>query len=345
MDSRATYEALLANRRHPSRTTHDPRNVCSFHAAGSSSYRFSKFDVGTKTDPIGFMRSQWISVHRLCSRNDYEVRLKAYASFPYCSTVPSLYSLMKPHLRFQTIHLPIFRKNPIVDQNTTRSARLYDVPALPQIRTTMHLSTTALLTGLLALTTHAVPFNTTNFHDPRAAPKHHHGNGHSGSHPPTFAIHLWNNCGFTKQFATYSVTPSFQMLQHSPTITLAHGKSHILRPHFHAIGMRLAGHAELGVNGQWIPQALFEFGYSSYAGRQGTAYDVSIMEGSDKDIGVGVWPMSNGHGSGGCKQFVCWPWNCPPSQGWTDPGQTSLGSPADTVCYEGKTDFKVVFCP
>ena len=30
---------------------------------------------------------------------------------------------------------------------------------------------------------------------------------------------------------------------------------------------------------------------------------------------------------------------------WTNPDQTGDGSPADTVCYKGKTDFRVEFCP
>lgn len=199
----------------------------------------------------------------------------------------------------------------------------------------MHLTLpTALLSALLTLAI-AIPLNTTDYAllDPR------------GGRQPRFKIHLWNNCPFPKAFAIYSVTPSFKMLQHTPTVNLAHGESHTFHPRFHAIGMRLAGHAERGVDGQWMNQALFEFGYSKYAGKEGTAYDVSIMEGSDRDIGVGAYPISNPKGSGKCRDFTCFPWYCPPNQGWTKPEQDRLGSPADTVCYEGKTDFKVVFCP
>ena len=104
--------------------------------------------------------------------------------------------------------------------------------------------------------------------------------------------------------------------------------------------MRLSGHAEWGTGGQWSPQALFEFGYSEYAGQKGTAYDLSVMEGSDGNIGIGAYPHNKK-----CPSKTCFPWDCPADQGWTSPGQTSIGSPADTVCYHGKTAFKVVFCP
>ena len=104
--------------------------------------------------------------------------------------------------------------------------------------------------------------------------------------------------------------------------------------------MRLSGHAERGVAGQWNPQALFEFGYSTYGGKKGTAYDLSVMQGSDGNIGIGVYPFNKK-----CESKTCFPWACDPSQGWTSPGQTDLGSPADTVCYHGKSGFKVVFCP
>lgn len=30
---------------------------------------------------------------------------------------------------------------------------------------------------------------------------------------------------------------------------------------------------------------------------------------------------------------------------WTDPSQANQGSPADTGCYHGPTDFTVTYCP
>ena len=77
----------------------------------------------------------------------------------------------------------------------------------------------------------------------------------------------------------------------------------------------------------------------------GTAYDLSVMEGSDADIGIGVYPIGNGKGSG--KHYeskTCFPWHCPLDY-WTNPDQVKNGSPANTVCYYGKSDIKVVFCP
>ena len=197
---------------------------------------------------------------------------------------------------------------------------------------------------LLALTASALPFNTTTTTSTSTlptlptldtrTPEHHH------KHRNTFKLHVHNNCPFPKDFALYKITSDFQMKQKSKPVTIPSGDSHTIRAPFKATGMRLSGHAEWGAEGQWQPQALFEFGYSTYGGQHGTAYDLSVMEGSDGDIGVGAYPKNDA-----CEAKTCFPWDCEPSQGWTSPGQTDLGSPADTVCYQGKTDFKVVFCP
>lgn len=203
------------------------------------------------------------------------------------------------------------------------------------------------LTSLLALTVSALPLNTTTTEDgfiddsvtalEARAPKHHKHHKH-GKH--TFKLHVVNKCPFEKEFAIYTANEDFQMEQKSHAVTIQPGKSHNFHPHFHAKSMRLSGHAEWVTAGQWQAQALFEFGYSSYAGKKGTAYDASIMPGSDVDIGIGIFPFNKK-----CETKVCWPDNCDPSQGWTNPDQSDLGSPADTVCYHGKTGFKVVFCP
>jgi hypothetical protein len=162
----------------------------------------------------------------------------------------------------------------------------------------------------------------------------------------TFNINVWNNCPFTKQFALYQIDGSFNMIERSKPVNIASRKMQTIVAPYKDLGMRLSGHAEWGTAGQWAPQALFEFGYSEYNGVSGSAYDISIMlPGSDKDIGVGVYPIPNGNGSKQCPSKTCFPWDCPLDQGWTNPDQTKNGSPADTVCYHGKTDFKVVFCP
>lgn len=163
-----------------------------------------------------------------------------------------------------------------------------------------------------------------------------------GRRPDTFQIHVVNQCKWTKQVALYQVTGNFQMRQKSRPRNVGAGKSTIINAPFHAKGMRLSGHAEWGTAAQWNPQALFEFGHSTYAGKEGTAYNLSVMQGSDGDIGIGAYPVGRDES---CPAKTCFPWDCPPSQGWTRPEQVNQSSPADTVCYHGKTAFKVVFCP
>lgn len=190
---------------------------------------------------------------------------------------------------------------------------------------------TAFTTGVLALTAAAMPFNSTlEARD-------------DGT--DTFRLHVWNNCPWTKQVALYSVTSDFQMQQRSTPTNIAPNQEHIIHAPFKATGMRLSGHAEMGTDWQWNPQALFEFGYSEYDGQEGTAYDLSLMAGSDPDVGMGAYVIPNNRGSETCKDFTCFPWDCPPDQGWTNPDQVNIGSPADTVCYKGKTAIKVVYCP
>lgn len=189
--------------------------------------------------------------------------------------------------------------------------------------------TTPLLTALLALMAAATPLNVTLAE--RGA--------------DTFNIQVWNNCKFTKRVALYQITPDFKMIQKSNPTNIEPKCSLTIPADFKALGMRLSGHAEWGTDRQWNHQALFEFGYSTYGGKEGTAYDLSVMQGSDGDIGIGAYPFRNGRGSRNCLSKTCFPWSCPLEQGWTRPDQVKQGSPADTVCYYGKTDFKVVFCP
>ena len=161
----------------------------------------------------------------------------------------------------------------------------------------------------------------------------------------TFNIKVHNNCGFEKSVALYQISSSFEMIQKSdPTTIPAGGHTTVVAPYTES-GMRLSGHAEWPIGNQWNAQALFEFGYSTFSSVEGTAYDLSVMEGSDSDIGIGAYPVPNGAGSSNCPKKTCFPWDCPLDQGWTNEDQVNDGSPADTTCYKGKTDFKVVFCP
>jgi hypothetical protein len=196
-------------------------------------------------------------------------------------------------------------------------------------------SSSLLLSALFALTATAKPINTNLIERSSAS-----------SSPDTFNIEICNNCPADKHFGIYEITGSFQMLQTCDPVTVGQGESKTISAPYKGIGMRLSGHAEWGTGGQWAPQALFEFGYSEYNGLEGTAYDLSLMQGSESDVGLAVYPiLSDDASSSDCPNKICYPGNCDPSQGWTNPDQVSDGSPADTVCYHGKMDFKVVFCP
>jgi hypothetical protein len=183
------------------------------------------------------------------------------------------------------------------------------------------------LGALLTMTATANPITTTS-------------NNTLAARDTTFTLHVRNQCRWVKQVALYQITPSFQMVQRSNPTNINPGQKIDIQAPFYDSGMRLSGHAERGTAWQWNAQALFEFGHSSYNGQDGTAYDLSVMQGSDGDIGIGAWPAN-----GACEGKICFPWDCRPDQGWTNPNQVNQGSPADTVCYYGKTDFTVVFCP
>ncbi|KAM3424748.1 hypothetical protein BST61_g6732 [Cercospora zeina] len=134
-----------------------------------------------------------------------------------------------------------------------------------------------------------------------------------------FKIHVHNNCPWTKQFALYQITPSFGMKEMSKPLNIASKNSSVIEAPYKALGMRLSGHAEWGTAGQWKHQALFECGYAAmeYGGASlaGTAYDASVMKGSDADIGIGIYPIPNGKGSKTCESKTCFPWNCPAKEG------------------------------
>lgn len=159
----------------------------------------------------------------------------------------------------------------------------------------------------------------------------------------TFNIEITNNCPSIKHFGIYQITGSFEMLQQCEPVSIDTNCTQTIAARYKGLGMRLSGHAEWGVGGQWTPQALFEFGYSESNGMEGTAYDLSMMKGCESDVGLAAYPQPSYND---CPNKICaQPADCDPSQAWTKPGQSASGSPADTVCYHGKMDFKVVFCP
>ena len=118
--------------------------------------------------------------------------------------------------------------------------------------------------------------------------------------------------------------------------SIAAGSKGTIAAPYSGIGMRLSATAGDGAAAQWSAQALFEFGYSEYNGIAGSAYDLSVMGG---DVGLAVYPENTE-----CPSKKCTPSDCAPDQGWTNADQVEDGSPADTVCYHGKTNFNVVWC-
>lgn len=150
-------------------------------------------------------------------------------------------------------------------------------------------------------------------------------------------ISIQNNCASDLSFGVFSISSSFAMSAIGSSVPIAAGSSGSISAPFSLIGGRLSATADQGTAAQWDAQALFEFGYSSYGGMDGTAYDLSVMGGN---TGVAVYPSNPA-----CPSKVCNPGNCAADQGWTNPDQVNQGSPADTVCYHGKTNFKVVWCP
>lgn len=190
--------------------------------------------------------------------------------------------------------------------------------------------TTVVVGASMALMAHAIPFH-----------EHKHAHLHHERSADSFPIHITNNCGSDKSFALYQITPDFAMNQMSDPRTIPSGETHTLHAPFTATGLRLSGNADWPIGDQWNAQALAEFGYSAYSGMTGTAYDLSFMEGSDPSIGASITPNN-----GQCSPKTCTtPTDCSTSQAWTNEDQVDDGSPADTVCYQGKTGFSVTWCP
>ncbi|KAF2717574.1 hypothetical protein K431DRAFT_209877, partial [Polychaeton citri CBS 116435] len=155
-----------------------------------------------------------------------------------------------------------------------------------------------------------------------------------------FNLTVENNCDVAKTFGLYQIAqPSFQMIQKSDPVVIEPKGTSVISAPFTELGMRLSATADQGTAAQWLSQPLFEFGYSEYNGLTGTAYDLSVMEGSDA-TGLAAYPDCET-----CESKICFAEGCSKAQAWTHENQVADGSPADTVCYEGLKNFKVVWCP
>ncbi|KAK3724755.1 hypothetical protein LTR37_000803 [Vermiconidia calcicola] len=166
-----------------------------------------------------------------------------------------------------------------------------------------------------------------------AVPHQGHGYSHQHSHlaprSETFALKVTNNCATQKTFGLFQITGDFQMIQKSQPMPIPSGGSNTMQAPYRDLGMRLSATADQGPDAQWDAQALFEFGWGEYMGAEGTAYDLSFMEGCDPDIGILVTPDNSK-----CSPKSCYPDSCSASDAWTNENQIDDGSPADTVCYE-----------
>lgn len=185
------------------------------------------------------------------------------------------------------------------------------------------------LTSLLAATALAVP------HQQHAARHQHHHFNRNAASAQNFTITVNNNCSDTLSVATYGMNSAFLITQESATHVIEPNCNANVSTSYYGVGMRLSAKADKPVASQYLPQGMFEYGYSNANGLEGTAYDLSLMGFSGP--GVKVVP---GHAD--CEAKCCTPDNCPTDQGWTNPAQ---GYAADVTCYQGIVDFEVTFCP
>jgi len=172
------------------------------------------------------------------------------------------------------------------------------------------------------------------------AHNHRHAHAHAAEKrdAQNFELTIHNNCADTKTFGLYQVTAAFDMLSMSSPIALESNHSTTIQAPFNELGMRLSATADQ--EDQWVAQTLFEFGYSTYNDLTGTAYDLSVMEGAAEGEGIAAYPATSE-----CESKICTATGCGLAESWTNADQTANGSPADTVCYQGMQNFKVVWCP
>ncbi|KAK4547479.1 hypothetical protein LTR36_001135 [Oleoguttula mirabilis] len=189
---------------------------------------------------------------------------------------------------------------------------------------------------------HAVTIAAASFAALAAAVPHAHSHRHAHAvekrDGTTFGLTVVNNCTTSKTFGLYQVSSSFAMTQMSDPVEIESEGSSTIQVAFTDLGMRLSATADLGTDAQWDAQTLFEFGYSTYLELTGTAYDLSVMDGGSE--GIAAYPATSA-----CESKICSSAGCTLAEAWTNADEITDGSPADTVCYEGMQDFKVVWCP
>ncbi|KAI6827986.1 hypothetical protein KC342_g9749 [Hortaea werneckii] len=84
--------------------------------------------------------------------------------------------------------------------------------------------------------------------------------------------------------------------------------------------MRVSERISVRLTERHLASTTDQFGYSGWSGVEGIAYDVSMMTGSDKKVGVKIEPLDNCNGSHECEVKVCTEQNgFPLSQCWTNP--------------------------
>jgi len=169
---------------------------------------------------------------------------------------------------------------------------------------------------------------------------HRHAHAVEARDDDTFDLTVENQCSGSKTFGLYQVSPAFEMIQMSDPLEIESGKSAVIPVDFAEIGMRLSATADSGTAAQWDAQTLFEFGYSAFGEVTGTAYDLSVMEGVENGDSIAAYP-----GTSECESKVCTTLGCALAAAWAAADDVVDGSPADTVCYQGKQNFKVVWCP
>ncbi|CZT21481.1 uncharacterized protein RCC_07344 [Ramularia collo-cygni] len=183
------------------------------------------------------------------------------------------------------------------------------------------------LTSFLAATALAVPHQHAHQH------RHYQRNTHASN----FTITVNNNCTKDLSVATFGMSDTFIITQESATHVIEPSCSANISTNYYGVGMRLSPNAHLPIAMQYLPQAMFEYGYSNTGpqGLSGTAYDLSLM--GHVAPGIKVVPA---HPE--CEPKCCTPGNCPIDQGWTSAAQSYA---ADVTCYQGMVDFEVTFCP
>nr|POE82366.1 hypothetical protein CFP56_72514 [Quercus suber] len=151
----------------------------------------------------------------------------------------------------------------------------------------------------------------------------------------TFNINVVNSCGNDLNLGVFTLNES-GVSQTADTQTVsANGGTATFVADFNAVSQRLS---TMDVNNQFSAQSLFEFGYSAFGGITGTAYDLSLIGASTP--GMQVVPANSN-----CETKTCTGSSFPVDQCWTNADQWNIGSPADSTCSFGPTDFTVTYCP